>query len=168
MGRSPSSIYFATTLKVRLVRSHVLSLLLLVRWPRLSALRLLGSSPLSTCLPVVKCSLRSVLRCARNITFFSCSFCCTMSLCAVPLLFSPCSVEGACWGLLISFVVVCTSVVDMLRYAVHCLSFLVCRLIVLVPDALSQQPPPVCVDSHNHNHHDHDHPPLDGWLSPPA
>ena len=38
----------------------------LVRWPRLLASRILGSSPLSTRLPVVKSSLRSVLRCARN------------------------------------------------------------------------------------------------------
>ena len=66
MGRSPSSIYFATTLKVRLVRSHELSSSSLVCWPRLFAPRLLGSSPLFCHLPVVKSSLRSVLRCARN------------------------------------------------------------------------------------------------------
>ena len=41
----------------------------LVRWPRLLASRILGSSPLFLRLLVVKFSLRSVLRCARNICY---------------------------------------------------------------------------------------------------
>ena len=45
MGRSPSSIYFATTLVLWPVRSHVLSLDRSVRWPRLFALRDLREFP---------------------------------------------------------------------------------------------------------------------------
>ena len=66
MGRSPSSIYFATTLKLWLERSHILSLDRSSSLAKATALLVLGISPLSTRLPVVKCSLRSVLRCARN------------------------------------------------------------------------------------------------------
>ena len=67
MGRSPSSIYFATTLVSRLVRSHELSLdrsSSLAKAIRFACLRV--SRPLSTRLPVVKCSLRSARPCARN------------------------------------------------------------------------------------------------------
>ena len=66
MGRSPSSIYFATTLVLWPERSHILSLDRSSSLAKATALLVLGSFPLSTCLPVVKCSLRSVLRCARN------------------------------------------------------------------------------------------------------
>ena len=62
---SPSSIYFATTLKVWPARSHKLSSSSLVRWPRL-LLCDLREFPSVHRLPVVKSSLRSVLWCTRN------------------------------------------------------------------------------------------------------
>ena len=58
MGQSPSSIYFATTLELWLERSHVLSLDRFSSLVKATALLVLGSSPLSTRLPVVKSSLR--------------------------------------------------------------------------------------------------------------
>ena len=66
MGCSPSSIYFATTLVLWLKRSHVLSFDRSSSLAKATALLVLGFSPLSTRLPVVKSSLHSVLRCARN------------------------------------------------------------------------------------------------------
>ena len=66
MGRSPSSIYFATTLKLWLVRSHILSSLFsssLVKAIRFANLREFPSVPSLTGSEVQP---TRVLRCARN------------------------------------------------------------------------------------------------------
>ena len=57
MGRSPSSIYFATTLVLRLKRSHKLSFDRSSSLAKATALLVLGFFPLSTRLLVVKSSL---------------------------------------------------------------------------------------------------------------